>query len=452
MDDEPTKINIDTEVNIEEIEDGEEGAEQNVEEKEISSQIKNSTTPTSTYSRYDIYRWRERPFGPSYRRKERQRREQELQENINENNNNHDNEDEEKIENEKQDRFPFVNNFNSPQTYYEEEYSYEPDKRISSMKTVLRTRSMVNLDADDGKVFVRKTLSDANLDQDKNTNFSRYKHDRNTKNNNNNSTTEKHYFGVLDQQNNINNHINHNNNNNNKDNNNREKNEILQQLQQQKDMQQNGYQQYKDDMDEGEYRQCLRDLMVNNELVIQPRRNQPLDTPNNRRCFYHPVRVNRELIDEELPDPDQVKLARDRFEKVLKIKGPEAPRELQRTSSVPPGQRVTPEVRVPLPYSNTLPPNSQPPVNDKWTDNGSLSSGISSASEDVDDQLHEVSTEVLQKIRACGTTVTYYGGKVIAQSRGPPSPLTSTIMEEIKFRLEVRDRLPFEEYHSSNEH
>ena len=33
--------------------------------------------------------------------------------------------------------------------------------------------------------------------------------------------------------------------------------------------------------------------------------------------FYHPIRVNRELIDEELPDPDTVKNVRLMFEKYI---------------------------------------------------------------------------------------------------------------------------------------
>lgn len=39
-----------------------------------------------------------------------------------------------------------------------------------------------------------------------------------------------------------------------------------------------------------------------------------------KHFFYHPIRVNRELIDEELPDPDTVRNVRRMFENTLKMK------------------------------------------------------------------------------------------------------------------------------------
>jgi hypothetical protein len=105
----------------------------------------------------------------------------------------------------------------------------------------------------------------------------------------------------------------------------------------------------------------------------------------------------------------------------------------------------------------------------RWTDSGSLSSGVSSdlscyetdvespdtssrkeepidifSSDDdypdknyyldeSDEGGHYVAPEVLERIRACGTTVTYYGGQVIAASNGPlRSPMTLAIMDEIE--------------------
>jgi hypothetical protein len=104
----------------------------------------------------------------------------------------------------------------------------------------------------------------------------------------------------------------------------------------------------------------------------------------------------------------------------------------------------------------------------RWTDSGSLSSGVSSdlscyetdvespdtssrkegptdifSSDDdypdkhyyldENDEGHYVAPEVLERIRACGTTVTYYGGQVIAASNGPlRSPMTLAIMDEIQ--------------------
>lgn len=39
-----------------------------------------------------------------------------------------------------------------------------------------------------------------------------------------------------------------------------------------------------------------------------------------RHFFYHPIRVNKELLDEELPTPDTVKNARKLFEETLKLR------------------------------------------------------------------------------------------------------------------------------------
>lgn len=39
-----------------------------------------------------------------------------------------------------------------------------------------------------------------------------------------------------------------------------------------------------------------------------------------RHFFYHPIRVNKELLDEELPTPDTVRNARKLFEETLKLR------------------------------------------------------------------------------------------------------------------------------------
>ncbi|CAD1476389.1 unnamed protein product, partial [Heterotrigona itama] len=46
----------------------------------------------------------------------------------------------------------------------------------------------------------------------------------------------------------------------------------------------------------------------------------PKQSSIKKHFFYHPIRVNRELIDEELPDPDTVKNVRRMFENTLKMK------------------------------------------------------------------------------------------------------------------------------------
>lgn len=118
----------------------------------------------------------------------------------------------------------------------------------------------------------------------------------------------------------------------------------------------------------------------------------------------------------------------------------------------------------------------------RWTDSGSLSSGVSSdlscyetdvespdtssrkeepidifSSDDdypdknyyldeSDEGGHYVAPEVLERIRACGTTVTYYGGQVIAASNGPlRSPMTLAIMDEIE-RNQKGTRIIQDEY------
>lgn len=57
-----------------------------------------------------------------------------------------------------------------------------------------------------------------------------------------------------------------------------------------------------------------------------------------RHFFYHPIRVNRELIDEELPDPDTVKNVREMFENTLKktknASSPELSRDCKNGRSV----------------------------------------------------------------------------------------------------------------------
>ncbi|RZF34721.1 hypothetical protein LSTR_LSTR010770 [Laodelphax striatellus] len=416
--------------------------------------------PPITGSRYDkVYRRKERPFGATYRRREQQQQQKEKlkqkyddyghRQQVTKNDVKEDDEKQKSVE-EIQKIHETITTSSPPvppqeTTYYEDEYCYEPEQKLSTSKTVLRTRSMINLDADEAKPFVRKTFSDAlvtdckhmtqnnkmvngnNCRSNGDAKF-RYLNSFNSRSTTNISTLPPSGLhrapqprAALGSR------------------------QISSSTLSLRRANESEEEEDDEENDKEELRRKLRHLLSNDRLVIkEPRRSTALDTATLRRCFYHPVRVNRELIDEELPDPDQVKLARDKFEKVLKIRGPDAPRiPLSRTAS---DSRPTPEIRVPQP----------PPAAPKWTDSGSLSSGVSSGAEDScnsscggDDDLHQVSSEIMNRIRACGTTVTYYGGKVISQS-GPPSPLTSTIMEEIKFRLEVRDRMQFHEEFAAN--
>ncbi|KAK7603264.1 hypothetical protein V9T40_003263 [Parthenolecanium corni] len=222
-----------------------------------------------------------------------------------------------------------------------------------------------------------------------------------------------------------------------------------------------------------------------------------------QRHFYYPHYVggksSTRVPDEELPDPDKVRHARELFEKVLKIGSLEnmlrgtRPGKAQTLPPISPIQvtqpppqypRPTPEVRQPIQHvyqhpklQKSLSVDTSHPVtisHCRWMDNGSVSSGVGSdisaetdlelspkstpfsrggsecdskdddvmftseedltgSREAVEDLGKPISADVLSNIRAYGTSVTYYGGKIIASSEGYTcSPMTMTIMNEIK--------------------
>ncbi len=194
-----------------------------------------------------------------------------------------------------------------------------------------------------------------------------------------------------------------------------------------------------------------------------------------QRHFYYPqyaAKSSTRVLDEELPDPDKVKSARELFERVLKIGSLE---NVNRAKSPPKrefGVRTTPEIRTPahakLQKSLSV-DTSHMQHSCGWMDNGSVSSGVgsdisvetdlelsprgpsgsdcgskedaiftseedlSTSKEVAEDFGKPISPDVLSNIRAYGTSVTYYGGKIIASSKGYAcSPMTMTIMNEIK--------------------
>ncbi|KAF6212706.1 hypothetical protein GE061_013232 [Apolygus lucorum] len=203
-----------------------------------------------------------------------------------------------------------------------------------------------------------------------------------------------------------------------------------------------------------------------------PRASRPHQPSVQRHYFYHLVKPKDDPREEDLPDPDQVKSTREKFQKEGKIRSPHdkeimlpiAAKIVSPFKSNQSKPRTTPEVRViydPKQTSTSTSPDIKK-NGKKWTDTGSLSSGVSSdmscfeneldnnleeishkgySSDDEEEvetctketEIHPVSAEVMQKIRACGTTVTYYGGRMISHSHGPlRSPLTMTIMDEIR--------------------
>ncbi|XP_015182499.1 PREDICTED: MATH and LRR domain-containing protein PFE0570w [Polistes dominula] len=254
-----------------------------------------------------------------------------------------------------------------------------------------------------------------------------------------------------------------------------------------------------------------------------------------KHFFYHPIRVNRELIDEELPDPDTVRNVRRMFEDTLKKKNSSSnldmDKDCKNTKSV--SMKDLTSIDSDSRYEEVLEKNeeisrsrcssrakdltkmfesmekststivsitgnkeeSESPRSESKTrilaqsfearsghtspcdsnssktkvtryqhhhhhhnwDAGSVSSGVSSdypdtdpgsgvqctSSEDEDchyddDGLdesgpgHYVSQDVLKKIRECGTSVTYYGGKVVNTCNGPLiSPLIENRFKRI---------------------
>lgn len=243
----------------------------------------------------------------------------------------------------------------------------------------------------------------------------------------------------------------------------------------------------------GTYTDCQRNVCT------LPRAVKSHRTQLQRHFYYplHVVKSSARVPDEELPDPDKVKHARELFERVLKIGSlenvnnagpggagrPKSPKKVENWS------RPTPEVRQPhhTPvihsklhkcYSvdasqiNQSYNHNQSPTF-KWTDNGSMSSGVGSdisvetdielsqrdgagsgsgscsdgkeevsiftsdedlsSSHDADEPGKPITPDILNNIRAYGTSVTYYGGKIIASSKGYTcSPMTMTIMNEIR--------------------
>ncbi|XP_046753274.1 protein javelin isoform X2 [Diprion similis] len=235
---------------------------------------------------------------------------------------------------------------------------------------------------------------------------------------------------------------------------------------------------------------------------------QPPKSPKQaglrRHFFYHPIRVNRELIDDELPDPDTVRNVRKMFEGTLKLKTPDptfsrnsptrktvSMKDLRQISESFDGSEKVDDSRSSSRAKNTANKDGmESPRSESKTriiaqafearsgqtspsdsglskhkgikylhnwDAGSVSSGVSSdypdtdpgsgvqctSSEDEDEGQddddidngpgHSVSQDVLKKIRECGTSVTYYGGKVVNTCNSPliSPPITGKIMREI---------------------
>lgn len=171
--------------------------------------------------------------------------------------------------------------------------------------------------------------------------------------------------------------------------------------------------------------------------------------------FYQPVRVNKELLDEELPSPDTVRNVRRMFEHRF---GLGATKPAVDDSKINTSSRNTDTLRKKaLRYLSI-----DTSINHagKW-DSGSLSSGVSSgdlsspcecnderrennqqkyASEEhlcgnngEEDEFESryVSQDILEKIRERGSSVTYYGGRMVKNMGGHVSEITKALMKQI---------------------
>lgn len=176
-----------------------------------------------------------------------------------------------------------------------------------------------------------------------------------------------------------------------------------------------------------------------------------------KHFFYHPIRVNKELNEEELPIPDTVRNVRKLFEGTLRLPG--AMKTTTDDSKILPTTNSTRKkairyLTIDTTYGDNIGVR-------KW-DSASLSSGISSGDlssqcecgesfqnqqnsvkynysseentcddEDVEYESHYVGKDVMEKIRECGSTITYYGGRVLDKKHNPEL-MTKAIMKEIK--------------------
>lgn len=166
-----------------------------------------------------------------------------------------------------------------------------------------------------------------------------------------------------------------------------------------------------------------------------------------KHFFYHPIRVNKELYEDELPVPDTVRNVRKLFEESLRIGCPsgklsERDSKMSKSSDNLKPRKTIRYLTIDTSFDNNL-------ASPKW-DSISLSSGVSSAAdlsspcecqdsnlsrnvcnsnsssngskENLDknydsgnigvDRSHLGGTDVLEKIQECESSITYYGSGV----------------------------------------
>lgn len=136
------------------------------------------------------------------------------------------------------------------------------------------------------------------------------------------------------------------------------------------------------------------------------------NTGLRRHFFYHPIRVNKEVNDNELPNPDTVKQVRQFFES--RFKRPRQNETFKECSSQVNGD-----------------PDKDRCSDTNPSETGSQENLYDSLGSELCCEQQYVSEDILEKIRECGTSITYYGGRVLNRHSGQPS-LTKAIMDEIK--------------------
>jgi hypothetical protein len=154
-------------------------------------------------------------------------------------------------------------------------------------------------------------------------------------------------------------------------------------------------------------------------LLHKRNKTEEEENGSKRHFFYHPIRVNKEVNDDELPNPDTVKLVRQFFEGAL-IRS-------QSSHDFESVNKCSPKSDPDKDHCSATDSNSNP---SNMSDFGSQENLYDSITEHCCERQY-VSEDVLEKIRECGTTVTYYGGRVVKKQCGQPV-LTKAIMEEIK--------------------
>lgn len=178
-------------------------------------------------------------------------------------------------------------------------------------------------------------------------------------------------------------------------------------------------------------------LMDNNIVIIEPIRTTLIRESNNKyknpaknitpllhtnieekknekntlkkHFFFHPIRVNKEVNDDELPNPDTVKQVRQLFEKnedkIIK----------------PMKKLIENKAKISSEKKPCLTTKSETCSDEQWD----------SYDEEACCEQQYITEDMMEKIRKCGTTITYYGGRIVRKQSSQDS-LTNVILEEIK--------------------